>query len=154
MGKYLVIKGADFSQNGISVIDVNNVLPSFQANALQVGKALQFSNGILTVVNSNTRVAVNKTYLNSNYTYLKIKLKTDFQIAYVAFNGNAYATSNADGTYTAGAGSWNWVTSNNEIIIPLADYNELAFNVRYSDNTTEFTSNDLTQYFEYIRAED
>ena len=160
MGKFLIVKGANFAANGMPFDQptpepgTEDFMPTFQSNALPLGTSLTYNGGTnVGTTSSTTRIACNKTTVVSSKTYLKIKLKDGFQIALLAISpSNTAYTTNADGTLTSKA-TWDWATVNT-FSIPLAQMTTFAFNIRYSDNSTQFTSNDISQALDYIRAED
>ena len=152
MGKLLIINGADFSVNGTSIINYVNVIPLFQANALSVGNCLSYSGGTINYSSNSKRVGVDKTTMPSGYTSIRFKAKSGFEIALALFKSSDPSVAkgtDANGDATVNGG-FQWVSPNKELIFNLSDYDIFAFNVRYDDNTTEFTSNTLTNYFDYI----
>lgn len=152
MGKLLVIKGADFRTNGIEFFNRMNAIPLFQENILPLGKCISFTGGIVGIASNNTRVASNKTTMPSGYSTIRFKPKSGFEIALALFNSNDSSVKKgtaANGEATVNGG-FRWVSPNKEISFDLSDFDIFAFNVRYDDNTTEFTSNELTSYFDYI----
>lgn len=159
MGKFLIVKGANFSENGIPFDQptpdpgTEDLLPTFQSNALPLGTTLTYNGGSNVGTTANMkRIACNKTTIVSGKTYIKMKLKNGFQLAMLAVGNNGNATTNADGTLST-KNTWVWATEQT-FTIALSEYNTFAFNVRYSNDTTEFTSNDMSQAFDYIKAED
>ena len=124
-----------------------NVLPEFQANTLELGKCLTYSRGGVSIQNNTKRIGVQKTTISETGT-IKFKMISGFQIALAAYKGNAYASTNSGGELVASNGSWNWVTQTDEIKVNLTNYDTFAINIRYSDNTTSFQSNDLTNYID------
>lgn len=151
MGKTLTIIGADFETNAIDVLPSpidHPTMQLFQTNANPLGTALTYSRGILDTTQSATRISVNKTQVAG--TTIKIKMRAGFQLAIAAYKGTSYAASNADGTLQAIASTWAWITDTGELSYNLASYDTFAFNIRYADNTTTFTSNNLEGFFDYI----
>lgn len=152
MGKFLIVKGADFSENGMPFgVDM---MPVFATNMLPLGTALLYSgNDTLIETETMTRIACGKTTIVSNRSSLNFKVKTGFQIAMVAItSNNVWASTNPDGTLSTKT-YWEWVTSTDSITIDLTLYKTFAINIRHSDNTTAFTSNNIYQALDYIIAE-
>lgn len=159
MGKFLIVKGASFAVNGMPFDNPDpdpseeDLMSTFQSNMLNLGYGLTYQSGSLNSTASTTRIGCPYTAILSSKTQIRFKLKSGFQIALAAKKtGGDYASTNADGTLNAHAASWQWVTTTDEVIINLADYDQFGFNVRYSDNATSFSSNTLTEFFDYIKA--
>lgn len=159
MGKSLVIKGADFSANGIPetlppldiTTDVMNsgcFLPCKTLGSLYLGTA-----------NPNAkRCCIVPTLFNhfgidiSQYTKIEVTIKPGYDYVF----GTGIAPNNAEGwqgwSGETGGQTFAWVT-NNQKGIATVDNTTLAFslNLRYDDNTTEFSqSTVLTDIVESI----
>lgn len=159
MGKFLIVKGASFTINGMPFDNPDpdpseeDLMSTFQSNMLNIGYGVIYSNGSLNSTATTTRIGCPYTTILSDKTQIRFKLKSGFQIALAAKKtGGDYASTKVDGTLNAHASSWEWVTTTNEVIINLADYDQFGFNVRYSDNSTVFSTNTLSDYFIYIKA--
>ena len=154
MGSILLVQGADFRANGMPLSQLpveQDVMPTLQSNALALGQALQYSGGNVIITTSTTRVAVNKTTFEGLYLHLKVK--AGFQIALAVWKGTSYASSIEDGTLLANAASWKWITVPQfELTLDLSEYDTVAMNIRYDDNTTAFTDNVLTNYLDYAKV--
>lgn len=153
MGSILLIHGADFRANGMPLRQPveTDVMPTLQSNALNLGKSLTYASGNMYIVDSSTRIGIDKTTFEGSS--LSFKVKTGFQIALAVWKGGTRASSKADGTLQANASSWQWITvSEFEMTLDLSVYDTIAMNIRYNDNTTVFTDNVLTNYLEYAKV--
>ena len=147
MGKSLVIKGADFSANGIP-----ESLPPLDITAI-VRDSSRFHPGnsigslYSTTPSPNTKrcciVATRFLYLGidiSQYTKIEVTIKSGYDYVF----GTGIAPDVADGWQgwdgETGGQSFAWVTGNQKGIATV-DNTTLSFtlNLRYDDNTTEFS---------------
>lgn len=132
MGKQIILKGADFSANAL-VLNIADVVSDdfFQKYALGTAWGTKQA--------SNTRCCVLLADL-SQYVgaFHKIKVTLNNGFDYVAAMG-----SQNSGVFFKGneqVVTFAWVTDYEYVIMPLSEKMPyLSLNLRYEDNTTEFT---------------
>lgn len=165
MGTLLKVSNADFSTNGMVLCPPapateENLLPLFQNNAQSVGTLVLIStsstDGTQTSISQDNSVfGVTRTVINSAFTFIKFKPKTGYTFTFRGFNQNAayptqiFSIGNEKTSYSqSGTPSAN----SKEVVIALDGFSEFAFNVRPADGVTEFQDNNLSNYFDYIKA--
>lgn len=131
MGKQLIIKGADFSQN--SVLDELSI---YLSSYFFPRKALGNSWG--DTIDNSTRCCVNLgdlTPFTADYTKIKMVLRDGFDYVFALRTApNSPIYYKGDGEVTEFA----WVTDVNYVVAPLKD--TLCINLRHKDNTTQFNA--------------
>ena len=156
MGKILMIKGADFETNGNPLYaKEQNVLSQFQSNTLPLGTTIVLNaNGSITTTSNQARVGVDKTLITTfvNNGVIKFKLKSSWTMALVCYKGDSWAGCDQNGTPHLNTLYSGRIDSSKEVLFSLSDWDTFAFNLAYTDETTNFTSTDLTNYFEYIKV--
>lgn len=142
MGKSLIIKGADFSANGISEeLDITSLI----SDDFQAQKAL---NSFYGAVTANTKRCCIKptTFASlgidiSEYSYIKVTVKSGYD--YVFGTGVAPASSTGWQGWNGSTGgkTFEWVTTNQVATATVGQTTlSMCLNLRYDDNTTEFSS--------------
>ena len=146
MGKSLVIKGADFSANGIPEtlpsLDITSLLSAYFQPCKSLG-SLQDNSG-----NENTkRCCIPSMYFStigvdiSDYSQIVVTLKNGYD--YVFGTGPVIGTStNWQGwNGETGGQTFGWVTGNQQAVATVdATTLAISLNLRYDDNTTEFSN--------------
>lgn len=143
MGKYLLIKGADFSANGIKVILTGDDLLQILDNQFRPQYSLdayttQTGEIPTSTISNNKRscvFAVDITeFANYGYTKITINFKTGYNIVL------GIGTTNSSAEYYSGdcvAGNFSWITDSQTASCPLSSTKKyLYINFRNSDNTT------------------
>lgn len=157
MGKSLIIKGADFSANGIQedlFLDITSlVAPKFFPRYSIGGFAV-------TEANSNDARCCVKAFLFSDigvdiskYSKIELTIKSGFD--YVFGTGPIPGSPNANWQGWSGENggqAFTWVTANQKAIATVdATTLAISINLRHDDNTTSFSSNTvLTDIVESI----
>lgn len=165
MGTLLKVSNADFSTNGIPLcppapITEENLIPLFQNNAAPVGTIViigsSSDDGTSTADNQgNTAFGVTRTSITKSFTFIKFKPKSGYSVTIRGYKQESTFPNQiySYGGRRVGLYGGSPVANTEETVISLDGYNEFAFNVKQTDGVTTLQDNDLSNYFEYIKAE-
>ena len=154
MGKSLIIKGADFSVNGIP-----ETPSSLDITALVGASGCWYPQSRIGGLNpsgtySDTKRCCIFRFLLStvpgieNYQKIRVSIKSGFDyVLDIGVDGGgdaAFVRVTGIDTYDT---SFNWVTDNQVAEIAIGNRNRIDMNIRFDDNTTTFPSDaDISDY--------
>ena len=148
MGKSLIIKGADFSVNGIPEVlpptDITNLL--LQSGMFLAQTSLGQFNG-LTTHNAKRCCLLPVNFENigidiSEYTKIEVNIKNGFDYVFGTGPSSLYNDDWQGWSGETGGQQFAWVTDDQKAIASVDNTTLcMSLNLRYDDNTTEFSAN-------------
>lgn len=145
MGKSLIIKGADFSANGIKETVITDVTNAAEASGDFFPDSFVSAFNFDTPSASDTRCCIIKLDIANlveditQYDKMRIEIKDGFDYVLGILRESEGTWHRMDGD-SESATDFVWVTNNQYVEVPTSQYMLITGNLRYDDNTTTFAS--------------